>query len=1124
MDLKSLCFPLHAYRRKLNQTLRIVNSTILLLLVACLQVSATGYSQRITLSQQNAPLEKVLKEIEKQSGYTFAYTGTMVDKAKNVSVSIVNGSLEQALNLCFNGQPFTYTIIEKTIVIKPAIVVEAAPKPAPPPIEVKGVVTDAAGKALSGASVNLKGSTQGTSTDKNGNFLIQLPEGGGKLVISYVGYEPYELAVSRSGTVKVALKLAETKVDEVVVIGYGTQKRLNVTGAVSTVSSKDIADRPITNIPNAIQGKMAGVTVTTSNGQPGRDAGTIRVRGIGSGIGSGGASTTPAVIIDGVPGSIGDLNPNDIESMSVLKDAASSAIYGARASNGVILITTKKGKKGSLQMRYNMYAGVQDITRKPDFLPSWQQAELYNEARANENAPLKWTDTDIQLFKDGTDKTGAHPNTDWLSLLYSEPGWQQNHNVSVSGGDERTNYMVSLGYFDQKGNIQKSRYQKFNGLINLNSQLNKKIGVNAGLGFLYAPFQEPVSTYATSFSQIIRMANRISNTVPDKWENGALGYVSDGSAMAWLQSPSFNRWQNYTVTANAGADWSPLPGLHVKPSFGYRLAIGQQQQYVSDIQYYKGGPAGTPLTPTKYQGPNNLLNATDRTVYTLVQGLAEYTKSIGHHNMKLLAGASQEYSVYNIFSGSRQGFLNNSLTQLNVAPALGQEAKGSSNDWALQSVFGRFNYNFREKYLLEANLRFDGSSRFAKGHRWGKFPSVSAGWVLSKENFFSGLTPAIDLLKVRAFWGKLGNQQIANNYAYFESIAGGQVYSFNQTLVTGVAPNAGANPLLQWEETESSGVGIDAAFLANKLTLSLDYFERKTENPLMRSQAGAPYAFTPPYVNVDGAMTNKGIEVSAGYRDAIGAFNYSVNGNFTYIKNKVTRLTGGRVINDNTFYDVGTPLYSLYGYETEGIYQKTADITGTAVINNKVSAGDLKYKDQNDDGKIDAKDKVFLGTYFPKITYGFTLFSGYKNFELTLFFQGAAAVKAMAGTLIGSVGPDVGKPTSVFLDRWTAANPSAAFPRLWYSYKQNDPLTNPSSFWVKDASYLRLKNVMVGYNIPQAIVKKVGLNNVKVYYSGQNLLTFTKFYKWIDPETGSAGSIYNYPQVKINTFGVNVTF
>ncbi len=847
-------------------------------------------------------LEKAFGRLSEVSKIPFNYNHNELRQVSAKHLEFKNEALSQVLNSILTGTDFQYKESNNGIVIyyKP-IEKQNAITRVTAQITIKGTVSDEKGP-IPGVTVKIKNRSNITSTGIDGSYTIKAEEGD-ILMCSMLGYKTKEVIVGSETTINIILESASNALNEVVVVGYGLQKKINVTGSIATVDAKDFTDRPVTSVINAMQGKMAGVTITTTNGQPGRDDGTINIRGIGSGLGSAGASSSPIVIIDGVPGTMGELNPNDIESISVLKDAASSAIYGARASNGVILVTTKKGKKGALQLHYDMYMGLQGITRRPEFLPSWQQAELYNEARANENLALKWTPTDIQLFKDGTDQTGAHPNTDWLSLLYSRPGLQQNHNISMSGGDEKSKYMFSMGYLDQQGNIKGTSFQKYNALFNISSQLHKKISMNARLGFLYSPFSEPVSTYATGFSQILREANRVSNTVPYKWENGAYGYVGDGSPMAWLESGSYNRVQDYRLTGNVGLDWSPIEGLHVKPNFGYRLATSQGQQYVNDIQYYSGGPAGTPLVPTKYEGPNNLTNITKRTTYTLLQAVADYEKSIGKNNFKILIGVSQEHSAYNDFSAYRQGFLNNSLTQINAGPQLGQATTGSANEWGLQSAFSRINYNFDEKYLLEANFRTDGSSRFAPGHRWGFFPSASAGWVISKEDFFSHFSSAVNLFKLRAFWGKLGNQQIADNYAYFESIsAKDNQYSYNQNLSAGIAPGSGGNPNVSWEITESYGAGIDAAFLHNKLNFSVDYFVRNTENPLKPAIVGAPYAFSAPYVNVDGGLSNKGIEFSTGYADAIGKVHYSVNGNFTYTENKVTRLTGGKVIKDNTFY------------------------------------------------------------------------------------------------------------------------------------------------------------------------------------------------------------------------------
>jgi TonB-linked SusC/RagA family outer membrane protein len=1106
-----------------------MKATILLVVIACLHASAGTMAQKVTLSGRNMLLDNVFKQIHDQTGYQFFYREDLLKQAPLVSIEVKNASIDETLKECLAGLPVTYSIVEKTIVIKPATAVPTVEAPLLPPVDVEGTILDESGKPVANASIVVKGTTFGATTDINGKFQIKNSQESVSLIISCVGYQKQEITVKGHQTISIKLKPVDTSLEEMVIVGYGSQKKTTLTGSVSVASAKDFTDRPVTNVTNALQGKLSGVTVTTDNGQPGRDDGKIYVRGIGTGIGNDAAVSSPMVVVDGMVATLTEVNPNDIESITVLKDASSAAIYGARASNGVILVTTKKGKKGSLHISYDGYVGQQSITRKPDFLPSYQQAQLYNEALVNEGGAKKWSDTDIQLFKDGTDKSGAHPNTDWLALAYAQKALQSSNNVTVSGGDEKTKYMFSVGYFNQKGNVLKTQYEKYNMRFNLNSQIAKQLGFNANVSYLYAPFSEPVSTYATSFSQIIRQINRISNTVPYKWENGAYGYVSDGSPMAWLESPSLNKWQNYTFTGNIGLDYSPITGLHLKPSFGYRLATGQQQQFVSDIQYYKGGAAGTPLTPTKYQGPNNLTNAADRTTYTLLQMLAEYEKALGQHHFKLLAGASQEYSMYNIFSAYRQGFLNNSITQIDAGPKDGQATTGSANDWALQSVFGRLTYDWADKYLLEGNIRYDGSSRFAPGKRWGHFPSFSAGWVISKESFFDNLKSTVNLLKLRASWGRLGNQQILP-YPTIATVATKDInknpitYSFNQGLASGVAPVNGANTDIQWESTETYGAGIDAAFLRNRLTFSFDLFNRNTDNILMILPLGAPYSLGAPYQNA-GAMVNKGFELNLGYADHAGKLNYSVNGNVTYTKNTVTDLKGaGPIIGSGTFVDVGYPLKSLYGLQATGIYQTKDDVKGTAVINSKVGPGDLQYKDQNKDGVIDAKDRVYLGSYFPKYTFGLTATAEYKGFALSLFFQGAAAVKASGGNLIGQIGADVQKPTSVFLDRWTPDNHSTTFPRAWYKYSQNDPGTNPSSFWVKDASYVRLKNIQLSYSLPKAWISKAHLSNVRVFYSGQNVLTFTKFYKWIDPEVGSAGSIYAYPQVMVNSIGLNVTF
>lgn len=1092
----------------------------ILFVALTLQVSAAVSSQTVTFSGKNVAIKKVLSVIKDQTDYVFFYDVALLKNVKPISLNVKNKPIENVLEQVFTNQPITWMIEGKTISFVPkAQKAKERTSSAATQKQIKGKVVDEKGLPIPGANIIVKGTQNSTQTDIDGNFSINVSQNDTNLIVSFIGMESQEVAIGKS-PLMIVLKETGQKLEEVVVVGYGKQKKVNLTGAVSSISSKSLEDRPLTNVTNALQGTMAGVTVTTTNGQPGKDAGNIRIRGIGTLNNS-----NPMVLVDGVIASMNEVNPNDIESLTVLKDAASSSIYGSRAANGVVLITTKKGKKGQLQVRYSTYVGKQDVNRLPDFLPSWQQASLYNEARVNEGRSPRWTPDDIEKFQTQADP--AHPNTDWLKLFYTEPGIQQNHYLSLNGGDEKTTYMFSLGNFNQEGNVKGTNYQKYSTRFNINSEITKKLSVNANLAYQYAPLSEPVSSYATSFSQIVRQINRISNTVPYKYPNGAYGYVADGSPMAWLESGSFNKTKANILTGNIGVNWEIAKNLHFKPNFGYRLSSNDRSQFVKDIQYYSGITG----EPTKYQGPNNLINSSDRTTYTNLQAVLEYQKDFGeNHHFKLLAGASKEYQLYNYLYAYRQGFLNNSLTEINAAPKDGQQNEGYSNDWALQSYFSRLNYDYKERYLLEANIRRDGSSRFAEGNRWGVFPSFSAGWNISKEDFFESSLDLVNALKLRASWGKLGNQNVVGNYPSVATIDSNQNYSFNQGLASGIAPKIGANKDISWEATATTNIGLDATFLDQKLDFSVDYFSKNTTEILLKLPIGAVYGLDAPYQNA-GSVSNKGWEFSSKYRNNINEVNYNVSANISFIENKITDLKGsGPYISGGTFQQVGFPINSLYGYVAEGIFQTQAEVDAHAAQSGgKIAPGDIKYKDLSGpegkpDGVIDGYDKKYLGTYFPKVTYGFTMGANWKSLEVSLFFQGAAGVKADGGSLIGHLGPDVEKPTSVFLDRWTPENPSAAFPRAWYSYKQNDPLSTPSSFWVKDASYLRLKNLMVAYNVPENFVKKIGIKNAKIYYSGQNILTFTKFYKWIDPEMGSTGSIYNYPQVIVNTIGLDISF
>ncbi len=990
---------------------------------------------------------------------------------------------------------------------------------------VTGTVTD--GKLpLEKVSIKVVGSNRGTTTNEKGAFSITVTKGQ-TLIFSYLGFEEKRILVHDQQVLEIGLTAsAQNSLNDVVVVGYGTKKKVNVTGALSTVSARELEDRPVTSVSAALQGTMSGVTVVQSSGQPGNDQGTIRIRGIGT-LGNSDAM----VVVDGMISSLNDINPNDIESITVLKDAASASIYGSRASNGVILVTTKKGKTGATVFHYNNYIGKQKANRLPDFLPSWQAGSFYNEALQNEGKNPRYTADEIQKLKDGSDPDN-YPNTDWLKLFYKGSGIQQNHYVDISGGNDKTQSFLSLGYFSQDGIVKNSGLDRYSSRFKITSKLGSRFTVNANIAYTFEKFSEPTNPYTGNFSTYFWEINRISRTVPYKYSNGYYGYFDDGNPMAWLELGAQNKNNAYYLRAVVDGDLTIIKGLHFKPMLGYQLNMNQSKNFVKDIQFYNWQNG----QPTYYEGPNSLTDYNDNINVITLQGLLQYDKSLGHHDFNIFGGYSQEYTHFSYLQGFRKAFLNNSLSELNAGPVNGQQATGSAYEVALQSVFGRINYGFENKYLLEANIRYDGSSRFASENRWGVYPSFSGGWRISEENFFEPLKGTISELKFRGSWGMLGNQNLSTitnsngskigNYPYIPTIASGQNYTFGDNVAPGVAPLNGANPLIQWETTKSTDFGLDASLLKGKISFTADYFIRNTNNVLLNIPVGSVYGFNAPVQN-GGSVQNKGVEFELGYHGKINQFTYNISGNASFIKNTVTDLKKtDPIINDFSFLKVGYPINSFYGYQAEGIFQTQDQVNKHATQSGgTIAPGDLMYKDQNGDAVIDGSDRVYLGTYFPKVIYGLNINMGWQGLDLTLFLQGAAGLKGLIrGVVMGMIGDKDGKPTTIFEDHWTPQNPTTNFPRLWSSYTQNDPSINNSSFWVRDAGYMRLKNLQIGYTFPVRWTTRAGIQKLRIYYSGQNILTFSKFYNWVDPEAPAGESGYSYPQVKVNTLGLNITF
>ena len=747
----------------------------------------------------------------------------------------------------------------------------------------KGIVKDATGESIIGASVIVKGTTNGAITDFEGNFALTNVKKGDIIVISYVGYQKQEIKWN-GGTLNVVLKDDTEVLSEVVVVGYGIQKKANLSGAVAQVNSDELTNRPISNVSSGLQGLMPGVTITAGQGRPGEDGSNIRIRGVGTLN-----NASPYILIDGVEsGSMNDLDPNDIESISVLKDASSAAIYGSKASNGVILITTKRGKTGAPRISYNGYVGIQNATATIDRVSSADYARLYNRIDDDNNNPHRYSDEDIRLFENGSDPYG-HPNTDWNDAAY-KTGVLHKHNVSINGGTENARYMASVGYLGQTGILPNSERSQFNGRMNLDVDITKKWHVRMNLSYIKNDYKDPNSNYGGGSSdQIIRQLNILSPMIPIKNEDGTYGSTNDGNPIAWLDSKSTVDKYNQNFTGMLSVDYKILDCLTATVSGAY----------VNDDQHYKAFVKKINNDPAQAARPNSLTESfTNWTRYNF-DALLNFDKQFGDHNLKAMLGYHAEAYDVRYNDMYRENFPNNELDDMNAGATATQTNSGFTRELNMLSYFGRINYDYKGKYLFEANFRADASSRFAPGNRWGYFPSFSGAWRISEESFMETLRDSwLSSLKIRGSWGQLGNQDALGNgtptggdyYPWMNTYNLGANYPFGGSLVTGYYQGSYKMASLSWEKATTWGIGIDFT-LFNKLTGSIDYYNRKTTDIIMNVSVPKEFALGAYKDNV-GAMKNSGIEVQLAYNDTWNDWTFGVSGNFAYNKNTIENLGG----------------------------------------------------------------------------------------------------------------------------------------------------------------------------------------------------------------------------------------
>lgn len=989
----------------------------------------------------------------------------------------------------------------------------------------KGLVKDATGESVIGASVVVKGTTNGTITDFDGNFSLDGIKKGDVIVISYVGYQTQEIKWNGS-PLNVILKEDSKTLSEVVVVGYGTQKKANLSGSVAMVDSKELENRPIQNVSSGLQGLMPGVAITGTNGAPGQDAGKIRVRGIGTLNEAG-----PYILVDGIEtGTLSAVDPNDIESISVLKDAASAAIYGSKAANGVVLITTKRGKTGQTKISYSGYLSFQNATNMIERMGSYEYASLLNQALEAEGMSKRFNDTELQKFKDGNDP--LYPDTDWYDLAY-KTGVQHRHNVNINGGSENVKYMASLGYLNQTGILPNAGREQFNARTNLDMKINKRLSARMNLSFIKNDYSDASSAYyGGSSDQIIRQLNLIAPWIVARYDDGTWGTISDGSPIAWLDSGMKVNRDNYNFSGMAAVDYEIFDGL--------KLTL--QGAYVNNLQNYNYFQKYIKYNENKESDPSQLderFYKWDRTNY---DALLNYNKNFGKHNIKGLLGWHTEKYNYKYQKAVRKKFPNNELTDMNAGDASTQSNEGYTAELAMISWFARINYDFAGKYLLEANIRADASSRFAEGHRWGYFPSFSGAWRISEEAFMESAKDSwLSGLKIRASWGQLGNQDAlsGSNNDYYPALNTYNLdskYAFGGSLNSGYYQRKYRLETISWEKASTWGVGVDFT-LFNKLNGSLDYYNRKTTGIIMDVTVPKEFALDAYKDNV-GSMRNSGIEINLSYNTKIGQVDFGIAGYFSYNKNEILDLGGG---DPNKYLDatdgysqrnkVGEAMNSYYIYRADGFFnsQEEADAY-TAKYGNPFGktfkAGDLRYVDTNKDGKLTADDREYCGSSDPKIIYGFNINAGWKGIDLSLMFNGAAGVKRLFDgyEVYGNFSGDAAHPATIWRDAWTPDNHDASMPRIFYDTNSaSSSRSVQSDFWLQDTSYLRLKNLQLGYTLPKGWLNSVGVENIRIYYSVENLLTFDKMKINIDPESTSQ-RLSSYPLLRTHAFGVNVTF
>ena len=1005
-------------------------------------------------------------------------------------------------------------------------------------VKASGIVTDEAGEPLVGVSVLVKGTTLGSITDLKGRFSLDVPEGS-TFEISYIGYKTQIVKAERT-PMNIVLKEDTQKLDEVVVVGFGTQKKVNLTGAVSAVTGDDISKRPVANAAILLQGQIPGLRVNQGLGQPGGEGTSFRIRGQGT---FSSAGSDPLILINGVPGSMTNLDPSVIESVSVLKDAASAAIYGARAANGVILVTTKQGAVGDkVSISYHGNIGLHTPTKLYDRITnSAEYMELANLAWKNSGTGKQYTQDQINLYRNNVGDP-QYPNFDWQDYMF-RTAVVQTHNLSMAGSTEKTTYNVALNFVDQPGTMRGFKYRKYNATIDLTARITNFIKVGTYANLMYGETEQPRQGQNDAFLSTLSQAPTYMPWLPGdgtgirRWTSSAYSFESHNKNMpAIIGENAMKRDNNFDINAQLWLEINLAKGLTWYTKGAARLQSNKSKDWRGSTTYtydYHTGEKSSELD----KGGLGLSVGDSRRFYTNLYSYLKYDLSLveNAHNFSLMVGYNQESEKYETLNAYRKDFAFD-LPVLNAGGTADWSNSGGEEEWAIQSLFGRFNYNFKERYLFEANMRYDGTSRISDENRWGVFPSFSVAWRATEEEFIKKMNLNwLNNFKLRGSWGQLGNQNIGL-YPYQAMISGVDDYPFTKTsdgVVIGYQQTAYANRNIKWETTTITDIGFDLQVF-DGLSVTFDWYKKTTDDILRSSQVSSLLGLSAPTVN-NGSVENKGIEVALNYANMVKGgtlkgLRYNAGVYFDRSRNKLTEF-GAEEIGSYSIKREGLPYDEYYMLECIGVFADKAEIDASPKqFNDNTQPGDLKYKDISGpdgkpDGVIDNYDRRTFSGRFPGFEYGINASATWKGFDLSLIGQGVADKKYY--TTDWGVQPFMqgASPNKDYIKHmWTEENPyGAKHPKLYWQDMGGGKNTRPNSYYLKDASFFRLKNVTLGYTLPRVWTEKANISKVRIYFSGDNLLTLTP-YKGLDPERNGDGRDAIYPQNRIYSFGLNVEF